>query len=162
MAVPLRMFSPIWPSFRSSHQPISAQPLLLNHFKKASPYLRHSFLITSRRHASRVPQISPKPRPSKTPARPSRGPAGTTYKPFAQTLAERSNPTLLYQAASHGTYIVGCYALGIALSGWALYAVYQIHQHPSITFAVFLKVIYYGACVFAVGLSGILVTRVGT
>ncbi|KAL9587516.1 MAG: hypothetical protein Q9212_000218 [Teloschistes hypoglaucus] len=157
MAVPLRMLLPIWPSFRSSHQPISAQPVLLNRFKKPSPCLRRSFLVTSRRHATKPPQISPKP--SKTSARPSRGPAGTAYKPFAQTLAERSNPTLLYQAASHGPYIVGCYALGIVVSGWALYAANQIYKYPSITFAKFLKVVYYGACVFAVGISGILLTR---
>lgn len=153
------MYSPTWRSLRPSYQPASAQRLLLNLFEEASPSLRRTFSITSPHHASKGPKILSKPSPN--PARPSRGPASTTYKPFSQTLAERSNPTLLYQAASHRVYILGCYSLGIVLSGWILHAVNQVYNYPPINFSKFLKVMYYGVCVLAIGMSGILFTRVG-
>ncbi|KAL8733793.1 MAG: hypothetical protein Q9181_003441 [Wetmoreana brouardii] len=151
MAAALKMLSHTWLPFRSAPQPF------LKHLQASSPCLRHTFATTSRHNVAKKTTLLPKtyqftPKPTKAPAT-------NTYKPFAQTLAERSNPTVLYQSSSHTTYMVGCYGIGILMFGWVLHSVNQVYNYPPINLAVYLKSLFYGICFIAGGMGVLFILK---
>ncbi|KAL8944750.1 MAG: hypothetical protein Q9211_000466 [Gyalolechia sp. 1 TL-2023] len=97
--------------------------------------------------------------PPKTAPKPRKAPPSSTYKPFTQTIAERSEPTLLYQGGSVTTYMAGCYSIGLLIIGWTVHAAGQIYYHPPPFFNRFLKIMFYGVCVIAVYMGTIFIMR---
>ncbi|KAL8705762.1 MAG: hypothetical protein Q9201_001108 [Fulgogasparrea decipioides] len=151
MAAPLRMLSHTWLPFRPPQRSLSAPQPFLKYLQASSPCLRHSFSTTLRHNVAKKARTPPKT--YQPPVKLTKAPATNTYKPFAQTLAERSNPTVLYQSSSHTTYKVGCYSIGILMFGWVLHAVNQISNYPPKNFPVYLKSLFYGICFIAGGMG---------
>ena len=68
----------------------------------------------------------PPSKPTTINSPPAQGPT-TQYRSFADILALRSSPTLLYQSPSQVGFTVACYAFGgfcLAWAGWNFYATY--------------------------------------
>ncbi len=72
----------------------------------------------------------------------------TNYRSFAETMALRPSPTLLYQAPSHTVYIVGSYVIGgfcLAYAGFNFYSHYLL---PPEGLAPWVPIAFGGVCVF--------------
>lgn len=146
------------PLFRLFPTSLTAQRSVFRRFHPISPCLRSTLSTTGRCSAkkTRAAYRSPKP-----PPRPGKAPPLSTYKPFAQIIVERSEPTLLYQGGSNKIYITGCYSVGVLILGWAVHAAGQMYYHPPPFFNRFLKSMFYGFCVIAVYMGTLFMIRVG-
>lgn len=147
-------------SFRLPPKPISIQYVLLSQTRALSPCLRRNLSTTIRKCAAKQ-KLKPPLKPSEyAPApKPHKPPSHTPYKPFAFTLASRSEPTLLYQSASNTVYALGCYTVGLLCFAWSLHASYQIYYHPPSWFNRLLKSLYYGICGVAVSMATLFIMR---
>ena len=139
------------PFIHPGQKPISQHLIARNGLGQTLP-------ITLRRLASKAAKTTPK-----APLRAGKSvkaPASNAYKPFAQTFAERKTPTLLYQASSHTSYMLGCYSVGIVLIVWAAHTTNQMWHYPPIKFASYLKAMFYGICTVSAGMAVIFFKRV--
>lgn len=137
-----------------SSKPASFQRLLL---RQCSPCLQRTLSSTPWRCAAKKAK-SP-PTSLQYTHKPARTPLSGTYKSFAQTLASRSEPTLLYQGNSTTIYRLGCYTVGLLCFGWSLHAAYQMFFHPPSFMNRFLKSMYYGLCGLAAGMAALFLMR---
>ena len=80
-------------------------------------------------------------------------PPPKTYQSFASVLASRASPTLLYQAPSHTTYIIGSYAFGIFCLAYAGYNFNAQYLHAPPGLAAWVPVAFGGVC-FAMACVG--------
>ncbi|KAL8943140.1 MAG: hypothetical protein Q9216_001270 [Gyalolechia sp. 2 TL-2023] len=142
--------------FRLSQTFVTPQRLLFRHFQPNSPCLRSTF-STAGRCASKKPKGSYQP--PRISQKPRKAPPSSTYKPFAQTIAERPEPTLLYQGGSNKIYMTGCYSVGLLILGWSVYSAGQIYSHPPPIFNRFLKIMFYGVCVLSVFMGSTFLVR---
>jgi hypothetical protein len=76
-----------------------------------------------------------------------------TYQSFTSVLGSRSSPTLLYQAPSHTTYIIGSYAFGIFCLAYAGYNFNAQYLHAPPGLAAWVPVAFGGVC-FAMACMG--------
>ncbi|KAL8952738.1 MAG: hypothetical protein Q9222_001387 [Ikaeria aurantiellina] len=134
------------------------QTLVLKQYSPSRRCLQSRFSTSSLQNAAKKTKALSKA-PNSSPKFIAKAPLNSTYKPFTQILAERSDPTLLYQASSHTVYMVGCYSLGLLSLAWAIHAVIQVSTHPPKYFGRVLKGMYYGMCAFAVGIGLSFATR---
>ncbi|KAI4161394.1 MAG: hypothetical protein L6R39_000066 [Caloplaca ligustica] len=134
--------------------PTSIEQLLI---RNCSPCLRRTFSSSIRQHVAK--KTKPIPRPAKYTHKPVKAPASPAYKPFAQTLADRSEPVLLYQGASTTVYKAGCYTLGLLCFVWSVHSTRQMWYYPPPYFNRFLKGMYYGVCGLAIAMSAFFIMR---
>ncbi|KAI4156193.1 MAG: hypothetical protein LQ341_000039 [Variospora aurantia] len=139
---------------RFSSQPALMQRLLL---RPRPPCPQCSLSSASRRWAAK--QAKPPSRSSQYTPKPTRIPSSVTYKSFAQTLASRSEPTLLYQGTSTTIYRLGCYTVGLLCFSWSLHATFQMYSYPPSFMNRFMKSLYYGLCGLAVGMAALFLMR---
>lgn len=142
--------------FRSSQTSQTPRRFLFRQIQPSSPCLRSTF-STTRQYLATKPRTAY--RTPKTPPRTGKPPPTISYKPFAQTIAERSEPTLLYQGGSNKIYTAGCYSVGILILSWTVHAAGQIYYHPPPFFNRFLKSMFYGFCVIAVYMGTLFMIR---
>ena len=69
------------------------------------------------------------------------------YQSFADTLALRASPTLLYQAPSPAVYITGCFLLGGFCFTWAAINFYSHYLYPADDVPAWAPVFVGGVCV---------------
>lgn len=142
--------------FRLSQTSVTPRRFLFSYFQRTSPCLRSTFSTTRQCASKKTRSVSP----PKIPSKPRKAPPSSTYKPFTQTIAERSEPTLLYQGGSNTIYIAGCYSLGLLILAWTVHAAGQVYYHPPPFFNRFLKSMFYGACVLTVSMGTFFIIRV--
>ncbi|KAL8999470.1 MAG: hypothetical protein Q9169_001675 [Polycauliona sp. 2 TL-2023] len=68
-------------------------------------------------------------------------------------MAERAEPFLLYQSASHTIYMAGCYSIGLLIFGWIAHTTSLIHSWSPTKFAPYLKTGYYITSAMAGGMA---------
>ncbi len=136
--------------------------------------LNRNFSLTSLRLASPKTQRSPNKKslpalPAK-PAKPENPPKSgklgllprarnpSAYTPFAQSLALRPSPTLLYQVHSQTSFTVGCYVVGGVLVALAVINFYNEYLHPFERTWAYLPTMMAGVCL-AVLILGLWVIR---
>ncbi|PBP15638.1 hypothetical protein BUE80_DR013625 [Diplocarpon rosae] len=71
-----------------------------------------NFLRAAKKARTSQPTIKtvlPKDKPSFTPVKASTAASPAVYRTYASTLAQKSRPTLLYEAPSHTKYMIACY-----------------------------------------------------
>ncbi|KAI4167815.1 MAG: hypothetical protein LQ343_006887 [Gyalolechia ehrenbergii] len=141
--------------FRLSQTSVTPRRFLFSYFQRTSPCLRSTFSTTRQCASKKTRSVSP----PKIPSKPRKAPPSSTYKPFTQTIAERSEPTLLYQGGSNTIYIAGCYSLGLLILAWTVHAAGQVYYHPPPFFNRFLKSMFYGACVLTVSMGTFFIIR---
>lgn len=73
--------------------------------------------------------------------------ARSKYQSFADTLASRKSPTLLYEAPSSTLYITGCYLFSTACFSIGGINFYNSYLHPPAELSSWLSVAVGGACV---------------
>lgn len=140
---------------------VSAQRLLWRQLGHNGPCLRRTFSTSIRQSAAKKSKPIAKPaRPYQIPSKPVGGPATSSYKSFNQTLADRSDPVLLYQAASHTTYMVGCYSIGLLIFGWIAHTTSLIHTWSPVKYGMYLKVGYYSMIAMAGAMATVFIIRV--
>lgn len=128
------------------------------------------FSTTSLRFASPKVQPSPKNRsrvPSATrtitPPKPGKFvsvPRNPSYTPFAQSLANRPSPTLLYQVHSQTNFTVGCYIVGTAIVVMAVFNFYTEYLHPLDRTYAWVPVIMAAFCLAMLALGLWVIRRV--
>lgn len=84
----------------------------------------------------------------------------SAYQSFAQLLALRQSPTILYQAQSHTWFIVNCYVVSGFCFTWAGINFYNEYLYPLEGIPPFLSVIMGGVCLFMVAIGGWFIVRV--
>ena len=87
-------------------------------------------------------------------APPATSSARSTYQSYADSLANRSSPTLLYEAPSPNLYITGCYILSSACFAYAGTNFYNTYLNPPEHLSTWIPVMVGGVCI-AVGLFGV-------
>ena len=80
--------------------------------------------------------------------------ARSTYQSYADSLAGRASPTLLYEAPSPNLYITGCYILSAACFAYAGTNFYNTYLNPPEQLGTWIPVMVGGVCI-AVGLFGV-------
>ena len=149
------------PSVRFCLKPVSAQRLLFRNLKLNSPCLRRTFSTSIRQCAAKKSKsLAKSARPCQVPSKPVAGPVSSSYKSFNQTLAERSEPVLLYQAASHAIYMAGCYSIGLLIFGWIAHTTSLIHSWTPVKYGYYLKIGYYGIIAIAGAMAMVFIIRV--
>ncbi|KAI9823901.1 MAG: hypothetical protein M1832_002219 [Thelocarpon impressellum] len=73
-------------------------------------------------------------------------PPQATYRSFAEKLALKPSPTLLYQAPSHTLYVVGSYAFGLFCLSYAGFNFYAHYLHPPPGLSPWIPVAFGGVC----------------
>ena len=73
-------------------------------------------------------------------------PPPPAYRSFAQTLALRPAPTLLYRAPSHTLYILGSYSFGLFCLTYAGYNFYTVYLHPPPGISAWVPLAFGGVC----------------
>ncbi|KAL9601130.1 MAG: hypothetical protein Q9219_002729 [cf. Caloplaca sp. 3 TL-2023] len=142
-----------WPLlFLRSSKPAGGSPI-----RYLPSYFRCDFSTSIRQCAAK--KVHAPSKALKHAPKPTRAPASSSYKPFSQSLAERSEPILLYQGASNTIYMLGCYSLGLLISGWSIHSSRQIHNHPPPYFNRFLRIMLYGVCALAAGMGALFIIR---
>lgn len=110
------------------------------------PATRHLSVTVGRQWANKKARLSPIVKAtSKTIA-----PASLPYKAhasFAETLALRSSPVLLYQSPSHVVYITSCWLLGGFCMTWATFNFYIHYMDPTKGTPEWIPVFMGGVCV---------------
>lgn len=109
------------------------------------------------RHASGNSHKPSKPARPVSMAFPNNSP---TYKSYAQTIALRQSPTLLYQSSSHMWFISGCYLMGGFCFAWAGLNFHMNYLYPPEGTWTLLPNIMVGVCVFMTVLGGWFIRRV--
>ncbi|KAL8812309.1 MAG: hypothetical protein Q9223_000106 [Gallowayella weberi] len=122
--------------------------------------LRRNFSQSIQRNAARNPKPATKaPKIYQAPSKPIRSPASGSYKSFTQTLAERSEPVLLYQSASHTIYMAGCYGLGFLILAYIVHVIPMIKIWTPTGYGRYLKIAYNGMLAIASGVSMVLIMK---
>ncbi|KAL8766104.1 MAG: hypothetical protein Q9209_007002 [Squamulea sp. 1 TL-2023] len=144
-------------------KPASARLFLQKQIQYNIPHLRCTLFTTIRQYAVKSSKPASKtPGSYRIPPKPSVSPASSSYKSFNQTLADRSKPVLLYQAASHTIYIVGCYSIGLLIIGWIAHTASTINLIHTLTpnkYGVYLKIGYYTMIAMAGGVAMVFIMR---
>ena len=70
------------------------------------------------------------------------------YESFAESIASRSSPTLLYEAPSPVLFVATCYILGAGCLTYAGFNFYSVYLHPPDQMGFYLPVMVGGVCVF--------------
>ncbi|KAI9838535.1 MAG: hypothetical protein M1819_004844 [Sarea resinae] len=73
-------------------------------------------------------------------------PKTTRYQSFADSLALRPEPTLLYRAPPHGLYITGCYAFGGFCFIYAGYNFYTMYLRPPASLPKWVPMAFGAVC----------------
>ena len=76
------------------------------------------------------------------------------FRSFADTIAAKERPTLLYQAPEHGGYVIASYAAGLFCFSWAGYHVWQHYLFPPVDLPFWVPPLY--------GIIGFAMTCFGT
>lgn len=134
--------------------------------RRIEPRPNRIFPTTSLRMASsKAQQPAKKPIPVKaaTPPKPGKfisipRSGNPAHTPFAQSLALRPSPTLLYQVHSQTNFTVGCYIVGGLLISMSVINFYNEYLHPLERTWVYIPIMMAGVCV-AVLLLGLWVLR---
>lgn len=136
--------------------------------RRIGPCTNRIFSKTSMRMASSKAQQPPKNRsllstPAKptTPPKPGKFvsiPRNPAYTPYAQSLALRPSPTLLYQVHSQTTFTVGCYVVGGLLIVMSVINFYNEYLHPLERTWAYIPTMMAGVCL-AVLVLGLWVIR---
>lgn len=155
--------------------PWSSQPLLRNSCLRAAPPHQLCPFATSLprsaskkvRSALKIPKI-PAQAVSKPVARPASSPATSvqetkslqTYRSFAERLAGRQSPTLLYQASSYKGFTLGSYALGAFCWAYAGINFYNEYLHPPPGVMTWIPIMFGTLCVIMTGFGTWFIRRV--
>lgn len=143
-----------------SEQSFSYRPC--TKIRRIEPLSNHPFPTTSLRMASSKAQqpakkpipvkvATPPPKPGKFISIPqSRNPA---YTPFAQALALRPSPTLLYQVHSQTNFTVGCYVVGGLLIVVSVINFYNEYLHPLERTWAYIPPMMAGVCLVMLGIG---------
>lgn len=83
-----------------------------------------------------------------------------TYRSFAEKLAARQSPTLLYQASSHKGFTIGCYALGAFCWAYAGINFYNEYLHPPPGVMNWIPILFGTLCVIMTGFGTWFIRRV--
>ena len=134
------------------------------------PCTNSIFSNTSSRMASSKARPPPKSRslpstPAKTSTPPRPGtyvsiPRNPAYRPFAQSLALRPSPTLLYQVHSQTNFTVGCYIVGGILIVVSVINFYNEYLHPLERTWAYIPTMMAGLCLAMLVLGLWLIRRV--
>lgn len=160
---------------RSTMHRLSSQPLPRNRCLRSVPPHQSCPFATSfprsapkkARSALKNPKI-PATAASKQIARPASPPATSvqkssiiqTYRSFAEKLADRQSPTLLYQASSHKGFTIGCYALGTFCWAYAGINFYNEYLHPPTGVMNWIPIMFGTLCVIMTGFGTWFIRRV--
>lgn len=160
---------------RSTLHKMSSPPLLRNHCVRSVPPHQSCPFATSFPHSAPKKARSALKTPkilvtavSKPVARPASPPATSvqksniiqTYRSFAEKLADRQSPTLLYQASSHMGFTIGCYALGAFCWAYAGINFYNEYLHPPPGVMNWIPVMFGTLCVIMTGFGTWFIRRV--
>ena len=159
----MKVFLDAMLSVRFHLQALPAQRLLFSQLEHNLPCLRRTFSTSIRQCAAKKPKSVAKPaKPHHIPSKPVRGPASSSYKSFNQTLADRADPVLLYQAASHTIYMAGCYSIALFLLGWIAHSTSVIYgwEPVKVKYGMYLKIGYYGMIAITGGMAAVFIIRV--
>ncbi|CAL8575493.1 hypothetical protein XPA_001413 [Xanthoria parietina] len=148
------------PSVRLHLKAAPAQRLLFSHLEHTLPCLRRTFSTSIRQCAAkRSKPVAKVARPAPMASKPPGSPASSSYKSFNQSLADRSDPVLLYQAASHTIYMAGCYSIGLLIFGWIAHTTSLIRSWPPVKYDSYLKVGYSVMIAMAGGMATLFIIR---
>lgn len=149
------------PSVRLHLKAAPAQRLLFSHLEHTLPCLRRTFSTSIRQCAAkRSKPVAKVARPAPMASKPPGSPASSSYKSFNQSLADRSDPVQLYQAASHTIYMAGCYSIGLLIFGWIAHTTSLIRSWPPVKYDSYLKVGYSVMIAMAGGMATLFIIRV--
>lgn len=145
---------------------LSLQPLLRNRCLRAVPPHQscpfatkkaRSALKNSKIPATAVPVARPAPSPA-TSVQESK--ILQTYRSFAEKLAGRQSPTLLYQASSHKGFTMGSYALGAFCWAYAGINFFNEYLHPPAGVMTWIPIMFGTLCVIMTGFGTWFIRRV--
>lgn len=155
---------------------LSSQPLLLrNHCLRAAlPHQSYPFATSFPRSAPKKARSAlknpktPATAVSKPVVRPASPPATSaqenkilqTYRSFAERLADRQSPTLLYQASSHKGFTMGSYALGVFCWAYAGINFFNEYLHPPEGVMTWIPIMFGTLCVIMTGFGTWFIRRV--
>ena len=128
----------------------------------SKPHLSKYFSSSFRNSARKVETLSRSGRVTQNAPRmvqASRG-SGASYKSFAQTMAERTSPVLLYQAPPASMYILGCYTLGGMSLLFASVNFYFHYLYPVDGTPTWIPIFIGSVCVPVAIFGGLMVFRV--
>lgn len=126
-------------------QLVHMRPTLWNAFNDIGP-TRHLSVTVGRQWANQKARVTPMVKTtSKTVAPASLPPQA--YRSFADTLALRPSPVLLYQSPSHAVYVTGCWLLGGFCMTWATFNFYSQYLDPIKGTPEWIPVLMGGVCV---------------
>lgn len=139
-------------------------------FRRMDPCKYHISNKFSLRRASSKAQQPQKSRslpstPAKQPTLPKPGkyvsiPRHPAYRPFAQSLAMRQSPTLLYQVYPQTNFTVGCYIVGGVLVFVSVINFYNEYLHPLERTWAYIPTMMAGICLAMLCLGLFLIRRV--
>lgn len=159
---------------RSTLHRLSSQPLIRHHRLRVGPPHQSCPFATS------FPRLAPKKlrsalkylkipatAVSKPVARRAFPPATSvqnsntqTYRSFAEKLADRQSPTLLYQASLQKGFTIGCYALGSFCWAYAGINFYNEYLHPRPGVMTWIPIMFGTLCVIMTGFGTWFIRRV--
>lgn len=143
-----RLFQRIYPQFAELSQP---RPRCM-----FSTSCARSAGKKKLRPSSKNPSVTSKP----VPTLPQVTVKVPSYRPFAETLALRQSPTLLFQASSHLSYTIGYYGLGVFCFAWAGINFYTQYLYPPEGIGATIPVVIGGVCIFMVFVGVYFIRRV--
>ena len=139
-------------------------------FRRIDPCKYHTSNKSSLRMASSKVQQPQKSRllpstPAKQSTLPKPGkyvsiPRNPAYRPFAQSLAMRQSPTLLYQVHPQTNFTVGCYVVGGLLVTVAVINFYTEYLYPLEPTWAYIPTLMAGICLVILCLGLFLIRRV--
>ncbi|KAH8815898.1 hypothetical protein F5884DRAFT_665298 [Xylogone sp. PMI_703] len=127
----------------SSHQQFSTSTLLRAVKRAQSKTPQHVLPSKS--------TSKPTPSTSTTTSKPK--PSVLTYQSFAANLAQKANPTLLYQAPSHTLFMISSYSAATFFFSYAGISFYSNYLHPPPGLATWVPIAFAGIC-FMMGAFG--------
>lgn len=149
----MAVFAPGGPVLRHACSQLShIRPPLLSAFKRVNgtgSATRHLSVTARRQWASKKAQLPPVAKATPKPVGPTSLPRlpPKAYGSFADTLALRSSPILLYQSPSHAVYITGCWMLGGFCMTYATFNFYTQYLNPIKGTPEWIPVLMGGVCV---------------
>ena len=143
-------------------QLLHIRPTPWNVFKRVhgiGPASRHLSVTVGRQWANKKTQLSPIAKTASKTIVPASLPH-KAYRSFADTLALRSSPILLYQSPSHAVYITGCWLVGGFCMTWATFNFYIQYLDPIKGTPEWIPVLMGGVCVATMCLGTWVILRV--
>jgi hypothetical protein len=99
-------------------------------------------------------KVLPKSKPSFTPTKAPTPATPAVYQSFASSLAQKSHPTLLYQAPSHALFMLSSYGAAVFCLSYGVIVFWSHSLHAPADLAFWVPYAYGGICFFMAAFGG--------